>query len=113
CTQGLPHEMLLLYLFLGLPDQRLGLRRPTPVDLTPLLRRRRRLHRLLLRPRLCGMATWTVLRGRPSAPPTSPLRPHVVLRRLVVASTDRGASASFAHGRLASRILGLINQCAR
>jgi len=42
-------------------------------------------------------------RGRPSAPPTSPLRPRVVLRRLVVASTDRDASASFAHRCLASR----------
>ena len=34
---------------------------------------------------------------------------RVVLHRLVVASTDRDTSASFAHHRLASRILGLIN----
>ena len=42
-------------------------------------------------------------RGRPSAPPTSPLRPRVVLRRLLVTSTDRDAFADLAHRRLASR----------
>ena len=40
------------------PDQRFGLRRPSPVDLAPLPRRRRRLHRPLLPLRPCGMARW-------------------------------------------------------
>jgi len=43
-------------------------------------------------------------RGRSFAPPpTSPPRPHVDLRRLVVAFTDRDAFTDFAHRRLASR----------
>ena len=36
-------------------------------------------------------------------PPKSPPRPHVNLRRLIVASTDRDAFIDFAHRRLASR----------
>ena len=42
-------------------------------------------------------------RGRPSAPPTSPLLPHVDPRRLVFVFTDRDAFADFVHRRLASR----------
>ena len=43
-------------------------------------------------------------RGRSFAPPlTSPPRPHVDLRRLVVAFTDRDAFTDFAHRHLASR----------
>ena len=43
------------------------------------------------------------LGGRPSAPLTSSSRPHVLLRRLVIAFTDRDAFTDFAHRRLASR----------
>jgi len=49
-------------------------------------------------------------RGRPSAPPSSPLRPHVDPRRLIIASTDRDAFADFAHRRLRLTLIGLISR---
>ena len=42
-------------------------------------------------------------RGRPSAPPTSPLLPHIDPRRLVFVFTDRDAITDFVHRHLASR----------
>jgi len=56
---------------------------------------------------LSDPAAWRVgrhARGRSFAPsPTSLPRPHVDLRRLVVASTDRDAFTDFANRRLTSR----------
>ena len=51
-------------------------------------------------------------RGRPSAPPSSPLRSHVDPRRLVFVFTDRDAFADFAHRRLHLTLIGLISRCA-
>ena len=42
-------------------------------------------------------------RGRSSAPPTSPLLPHVNHHRLVFVFTDRDAFTDFVHHHLASR----------